>query len=277
MSNEPLVSICIPAYNNADTLAETMRCVQNQTWKNIELIVVDDHSTDGTAEVAKANADHRTRVYENETNLGMSGNWNRCLSLCSGKYIKLLCADDLLDADLIRREVNLLEADPEVVMVSTDTRFIDPNGNEKQVYRRYFAKGKCDGRKAARFSVFTRDYLGAPLANTFRRSAYEALGGFDDSFFYIVDYDFFMKLATSGPIYILHEPLNYFRLRAESNTSQVLGGDRGDDYVREHEKLVRKYAAALGLNETQVRLSVAIRRLMNVLGGWYLRLAMGKI
>jgi hypothetical protein len=88
--------------------------------------------------------------------------------------------------------------------------------------------GIIDGIKVVRHSLFSRNYLGAPLANTFRREAYEKLGGFDPRYHYIVDYDFYIKLALAGKIYIIHEPLNYFRIRNDSNTGEVLGGDKGN-------------------------------------------------
>ena len=119
-----------------------------------------------------------------------------------------------------------MERYPEALLVQTDTRFIDIHGKTTGFYRRYRKSGLVDGKEICRFSVFTRDYLGAPLANLIRRSAYEASGGFDSSFVYIIDYDFYMKIACSGMAYILHEPLNSFRIRSDSNTGQVMGAAR---------------------------------------------------
>lgn len=105
-----------------------------------------------------------------------------------------------------------------------------------------------------------------------RRSAYETLGGFDPSFVYIIDYDFYMKLACHGKIYILHEPLNSFRIRSDSNTGQVMGGGKEKIYIAEHRRLVEKYADELGLSSWQVDLSVAIRKFMSFLGNIYLKI-----
>ena len=76
---EPLVSVCIPAYNNEGTIEETVRSVLAQTYNNLELVVVDDCSTDRTAALAEAFTDARVRVVRNEKNLGMAGNWNKCI------------------------------------------------------------------------------------------------------------------------------------------------------------------------------------------------------
>ena len=268
---KPLVSVCIPAYNNAAYILETINCILSQSYKNIELIVVDDNSSDGTLEVVKTVKDKRIKVYHNDTNLGMAGNWNRCLKLCTGKYIKLMCADDLIHRRLIEKEVAIMEAYPEVNLVSSDTQFIDVHGEPKGYYRRYFKHGIIDGKEASRFSVFTRDFLGAPLANMIRKSAYDKLGGFDESFHYIVDYDFYMKLYNYGKVYIVHKPLNYFRIRGDSNTGQVMGGGEEQRYIAEHKKLLTKYAPDLGLSPWQVNLSTTIRVITILLGRIYLK------
>jgi glycosyltransferase involved in cell wall biosynthesis len=321
MSNlKPLVSVCVPVYNNEDYIEETIENILCQSYPNIELIIVDDNSRDeslkkvfevcnnqkkrinrfydfskkeiayiqGTNddpaitapqidfkknELGNVESEGRTvYVYKNHDNLGMSGNWNRCLSLCRGKYIKLICADDLIADNLIEKEVEILESNPDVLDVESDTEFRDSNGKPQGQYKRYKAVGAVDGIQAVRHSLFSRNYLGAPLANTFRKTAYEELGGFDPRYHYIVDYDFFIKLALAGKIYIIHEPLNYFRIRNDSNTGEVLGGDKGAIYQEEHRKLVKKFQAKLGFSNFQMNLSVFIRGMMNKLGGLYLKL-----
>lgn len=278
----PLVSVCIPVYNNADTIIETIESIMNQTYSNIEILIADDRSQDNSYEVINdyiLNKDNNPRfagksiaLERNEKNLGMSGNWNHCLEMCNGKYIKLICGDDLIHETLIAREVEIMEQHPEVNLVQTDTRFIDMNGNGTGFYRRYHKSGVVDGVDACKFSIFTRDYLGAPLANLIRKSAYDAWGGFDPEFSFIIDYDFCMKLCSRGKIYILHEPLNYFRIRNDSNTSQVMNGEKGKMYIDEHRRLVEKYADELGLKPWQVNLSVLIRRITIALGGIYLKI-----
>lgn len=272
----PLVSVAIPAYNNADTIEETILSVLHQTYENLELIVVDDQSKDATYQVVQELQeklkDSRLKLYRNEENLGMAGNWNQSLKLCQGDYLKLLCADDLIHETLLAREVELMEQNPQALLVQTDTRFVDMNGKTTGFYTRYHKKGLVDGKKACRFSVFTRDQLGAPLANLIRRSAYEAAGGFDPDFVYIIDYEFFMKICCMGQIYILHEPLNSFRIRNDSNTGQVMGGGKEEIYIAEHRKLIEKYAKELGLAKWQVNLSVFIRRVMSFMGNIYLRI-----
>ena len=277
----------------------TVGSVLASDYHNIEVIIVDDASTDETFDIISGITDPRVSVFKNDNNLGMAKNWNRCLSLCRGEYIRLLCADDLIDPDLISTEVAILDSVPSVVMVSSDTAFINEAGEVVGHYDRYHIRGnplnflvkfatagygssekydpfrQVPGKKILKHSLFSRDYLGAPLANLFRRSAAEAVGGFDDGFSYIIDYDFFAAIAFLGDVYIIPEKKNSFRLRRGSNTSEVLGGKGTDAYLSEHKKLVKKYAPRLGLGPVSQAMSVFIRRLTIVLGAIYLKVKRG--
>jgi glycosyltransferase involved in cell wall biosynthesis len=105
----PPVSILIPAYN-AELYVETaMRSVLAQTFEDWEVVAVDDASSDRTHELLRSFADSRVRVERNDQNLGMTGNWNRCLSLARGELVLKLDADDALRPDAIRSMADALE------------------------------------------------------------------------------------------------------------------------------------------------------------------------
>ena len=202
----------------------------------------------------------------------MSGNWNHCLSKCSGEFIKLICADDMLAPDCLKKEVQALIDHPSAVLAESDTRLFDLNGKPKGFYKRYKTSGLTDGKKIARAGLFVKNYFGAPLANTFRKSSLKKAGGFDSWYTYILDYDFWVKLACMGDVYIIHEPLNYFRVRNDSNTGEVMAGDKTDDYVKEHIHLLKKYREELQLSKADMRRSVRIRKLRNFAAGVYLKI-----
>lgn len=274
-NNLPLVSVCIPAYNNADYISETIDCILNQTYKNIELVICEDHSTDKTVEVIQSYSDPRVKLFLNEKNLGMSGNWNNCLNHCTGEFIKLICADDMLANDALEKEVMALINHPSAVMSESDTQFRDLQGNTKGSYTRYKKSGLVDGKVIARAGLFSRNLFGAPLNNTFRRSVLEQVHGFDPSFKYILDYDFWVSVACLGDVYIIHEPLNYFRLRSDSNTGKVLTTEQ-KAYVEEHKMLLRKHSQELHISNVDFTLSVMIRKILNFGSRIYLRLFIGK-
>ena len=99
----PAVSVAITAYNSGPWVAEAVRSALGQTLDDIELVVVDDASTDDTYEAVAAVDDTRLRLYRNATNLGEAANWNRTVSLCRSPLVKLLCSDDVLDPECVEK------------------------------------------------------------------------------------------------------------------------------------------------------------------------------
>ncbi len=270
---EPLVSVCIPAYNNAGYIGETIESILSQTYHNLELIIVDDNSKDRTWEILQeyAGKDIRVKVFRNEQNLGMTGNWNRCLQLCSGDFIKLICADDMIDSHAVEREAKAMEENPGVNLVESDTRLVDINGKKTGAYKRYHASGVVSGKKVAKASLIWKDFFGAPLNNLIRSTALKETGYFDAEFTYILDFDFWVRIACTGDLYIIHELLNSFRVRNDSNTGQLIGRDR-KTYVEEHRRLVEKHAGTLGLTRFQIEFSVWFRKMRNIAIGIYLKI-----
>lgn len=110
-SSRPLVSIIVPAYNAAAWLAETLESAFAQTWPAIEVIVVDDGSTDGTREIAERYAGRGIRIVSQE-NQGLSGARNSGLAVARGEYIQFLDADDLISPDKVEHQVRRLQREP---------------------------------------------------------------------------------------------------------------------------------------------------------------------
>lgn len=270
---QPLVSVCIPAYNSSATIANTIRSILGQTYQNIEVIIADDKSSDNTVEIIEALAaeDERVKLYRNEQNLGMVGNWNHCIELCKGEFIKLICADDMIEPNAIEEEARAMQEHPTVNLVESDTRLVDINGKTTGAFKRYPKNGLVDGKKVARASLLWNNFFGAPVNNLMRRSTLEQIGGFDSKFTYILDFDMWIRLACSGDVYIIHKRLNSFCIRHDSNTG-VLIGEKRDVYVGEHRRLVEKHARTVDFSGFQCGLSIWIRKMRNVAIGIYLKL-----
>ncbi|MCI9176146.1 MAG: glycosyltransferase [Lachnospiraceae bacterium] len=270
---KPLVSVCIPAYNNAEYIEETIQSVLEQTYQNIELIVVDDNSTDDTVKVLESIGDERLKLYRNQENLGMVGNWNRCLELASGEYVKLICADDIIAKDAIEKEARAMRKHPSVNLVESDTELVDINGKKTGEFHRYPKRGLVDGKKIAKASLMIQNFFGAPVNNLIRRSILKKTGGFDKTFTYILDFDMWVRISCTGDVYIIHEPLNSFRIRNDSNTGMMIG-KRRDVYNAEQRRLLEKHrrAGIVKLSVLDIQISMMIRRLRNVIIGIYLKL-----
>ena len=269
---QPLVSIVIPAYNNENTIIATLESIRNQSYKNIEIIIIDDNSKDKPLQLVteQQKKDNRIKIYHNSTNLGMIGNWNKCIQMSNGEFVKLVCADDLLDKNEIEKETGVMILNPSVNLVESDTRLIDINGKKTGSFKRYHKSGLVKGKKIARTSIIWNNFFGAPVNNLIRKSVLDKTGYFDEQFTYILDFDMWMKIACTGDVYIIHELLNSFRIRNDSNTGNLIGKDR-ETYVAEHQRLVDKYAGELQLNRFEYAFSIWFRKFRNAAIGIYLR------
>src|SRR5579872_5687154 len=96
----PLVSIIVPVYNRRRLLAECLESALDQTWRDMEVVVVDNASTDGTWDVCRAfaRADSRVRIFRNPENIGPVRNWQRCFREAEGRFGKLLFSEDVLSS-----------------------------------------------------------------------------------------------------------------------------------------------------------------------------------
>ncbi|MHA2727325.1 glycosyltransferase family 2 protein [Vibrio campbellii] len=125
MNNEPLVSIMMPAYNAEKGIAYSICSVLAQTYKNWELIIVDDGSTDNTASVIKSFSDERVKLFQFERNKGRGAARQKCLSECKGQFYAMLDADDWIFPDKLQRQVAALTSNTDIALVSSGMSITD--------------------------------------------------------------------------------------------------------------------------------------------------------
>lgn len=126
----PLVTIGIPTYNHADAyLRETLRCALDQTYSNLEIIVADNCSSDGTEGLVRELGDSRVRYFRHERNIPPNDNFNFCLQQAKGEFFLLLHDDDTIDPDFVETCVKAAVGKPEIGIIRTGTRIIDGQGN----------------------------------------------------------------------------------------------------------------------------------------------------
>lgn len=270
--NEPLVSVCIPAYNSERYILRTVRAALAQTYRKLEVIVVDDCSSDNTLQLLKEIDDTRLRVLKNETNLGMTGNWNRCVRECRGDYIKLLPADDVIYPECVQKSVRLLQRHPDIRLVVAGTDLIDNEDERIGAYAQWPVQGVFSGSRIAKASVMLNNFYGNPVCAMFRRRDFEKTGGFDEEIPYILDFDLWLGLSALGNVAVLREHLGAFRVRTDSNTG-VLIGSQGKAYTAEHIRLLDKHIRLgnIRMNWLERRLSIGWRWLRNYLIAAYIR------
>lgn len=127
----PVISVIMGIYNCGDTLSEAIECIVHQTFSDWELIMCDDGSNDDTYEIAisyKEKYPEKIIVLQNEKNRGLNYTLNKCLKQARGKYIARMDGDDRCDKERFAIEINVLEKEPEISIVSTDMEFFDESG-----------------------------------------------------------------------------------------------------------------------------------------------------
>lgn len=129
-SREPLVSVLIPTYNSTRFLEEALVSAREQTHGHLEILVVDNCSTDDTREIVQRHAaqDPRIRLEQNERNIGPVGNFRRCLALARGEFVKFLMSDDVLERDCIATLLAPMLDDPDTVLSTSPRVQVDQHG-----------------------------------------------------------------------------------------------------------------------------------------------------
>jgi glycosyltransferase involved in cell wall biosynthesis len=185
----PKVSVIIPTYNRAHLVGDSIRSVLAQTYPNIELIVVDDGSTDDTAAVIAAIPDERLR-YIRQPNRGRSSARNHALSLATGRYITFLDSDDLYLPDKIEVQVAYLQNHPGTGMVYTSAHCIDQEGT--MLEHKYLAT--VSGCIYESIAFFTPVTITLPTVMTYR-AIIDQVGGFDENMYRFEDTDMWRRIS----------------------------------------------------------------------------------
>ena len=236
----PTVSICIPAYNYARFLPDAIESVLAQTFRDFELVIVDNCSTDATAEVVKQYAarDHRIRYVCNEVNVGAQENLNRCIRNATGEFVKILCADDLLAPECIARMVAVFAEHPTVSLVASGRQLADASLRpiRKIAYSHRFRV--LPSAQVINHCLFNGNYIGEPSAVLFRRQ--DALRGFDTTYAQLIDLEMWFHLLEQGDFACIPDALCIFR---QHEAQETKGNRRAFAFLDEEERFYREFSA----------------------------------
>lgn len=253
--NTPLkVSICIPVYNSAAYLTAAVESALAQQYDSFEILIVDNCSSDGSAEIAAGFAERSSlvRFIANDTNIGMVPNWNRCLELARGQYIKYLFSDDLLSSPHnIERLAGVLDKHQEVSLACSFRSFIDNNGHVDSVSG-FTPTGRPVSGPVAICSCLKAacNYIGEPSVVMFRKA--QAQRGFHGGYRQMVDLEMWFHLLLQGNIWCERATLAAFRQHPDQQTVMNAG-------VIHLEETLRLYDTYLHVPEVRIsRLSEAV-------------------
>jgi glycosyltransferase involved in cell wall biosynthesis len=230
MSKEPLVTIVTPSYNQGKFIAETIESVLNQTYKNIEYIVIDGGSTDETVDILKSYEDKGVK-WISERDDGQSDAINKGFRMAKGEIIGWINSDDLLMPYTVEKIVEAF-SDEKVGLVYGNIWIIDETGNFVKEYK----PGEITLYRLLKIEQ------SVPQPGSFYRKRFvEMVGGLNKYLNFVMDYDLFIKLLKISKAVYIPLPLAKFRLHCKSKTFNF----SATKSVIEAYKVSRKYGAPL--------------------------------
>lgn len=217
-SKSPAISVCIPTYNGADFISETIKSVLNQSLQDFEIVVSDDGSTDDTVKIIKSFKDERITKIDCLQRVGAEANWNNAVALANGNLIKLLCQDDIIYKDCLVAEVGALtDSDNQDCSFCFHTRdLVTAQGKYMwDPIRSAFPKRKYSLHRLLPQIVRSGgNPIGQPMAVTFRKKSFQDAGCFRGAF--AIDLDMWVSLLEQGNGLALGQVLSAFRVNSKS-------------------------------------------------------------
>jgi glycosyltransferase involved in cell wall biosynthesis len=189
----PQVSVVVPAYNIANYLEDALVSLEKQSFPDFEVLVVDDGSTDKTAEIAKsfASRDRRFQLLQ-KPNGGLSSARNYGIRHAKSEYIALLDGDDLYDTDKLATHVPILANSPQVGLVYSASRTIRDDGSPT-----FISLSGKPIQSDPLSSLLCKNFIGHGSNAVFRRCIFDEIGGFDESLRSCEDIDYWLRIAAT--------------------------------------------------------------------------------
>jgi GT2 family glycosyltransferase len=256
--DKDLVSVCVPTFNGAQFIKQTIESILGQTYEHMEVIIQDDGSTDNTMEIVRSFADPRITVRTSPENLGGASNWNAATSSFRGKYVKVVCQDDLLDRNCIEQEVRTLDANPEAAFCWSRRRVINQSGKT--------IMNSIGGRSNGEIQYFNdgikrvirggKNPFGEPCCVMMRSELFAITDGFEGE--YLVDFQMWLQLWERGGAVATGKTMSSFRVSSNSWTSKLRGTHANDmasllHSLRGRVEGVTSFDVALGSIRARIR------------------------
>jgi alpha-1,3-rhamnosyltransferase len=209
----PLVSVLLPSYNHVKFVEQAVLSILNQSYPNIELLVIDDGSTDGSHEILENLSKKHGFFYQHQENMGVIKTLERLSSLAKGKYISFFSSDDLSEPEKIEKLVSYLEKNPDFSMVYSKIRIIDANNNLVKLVQEPYKEGMIF--KDLLMGNFFINGLGAII----KTEAYRNFSRFDC---YIDDYQLWLSVAKKHKIGFVDDFLASYRIHDNHLASDLI-------------------------------------------------------
>jgi len=239
MNGSTLVSICIPAHNDAAVVAEAIRSARAQAYAPLEIVILDNASTDATVEVAQraGGNDARVRYVRHPQDIGMAGNFSACIAAAQGALVLILCADDALEPGAVQALAQALAQHPQAVLAACGRKICDADLRPLRVAKARTRMQEVAGPDLMRECFARGNRIGEPSAVMFRRAA--GLRGFSAEYSQLVDLEMWFHLLASGTAVLLPDALCRVRQHAGQLTAANIRSAR---LLEDKQRFFRQFA-----------------------------------
>jgi len=222
-ASQPAVSLVMPVYNGLPFVVETVSSLLSQAYSNFSVFIVDNGSTDGTADWLKSVNDPRVEVVYRRNTQPAAANWSQATELATGVFTKLVCADDLLEPNSLAAQVSAMLSEPAVVMAASRRNVINTDGRIlKRNYGLAGLNGVVTGTHAVRACLRAgTNLLGEPVSVLFKTSSLKAAMPWGGSSGYLTDLATYSRVILGEKVLCLPETVGSFRVSRVSWTSRI--------------------------------------------------------
>lgn len=213
----PLISVTICTYNRAQMISKAIYSALKQTYQNIEIIVVDDASTDDTKKIIGElqKKDSRIKYFKNKKNLNIAGTRNETIKNSKGEYIAILDSDDFwTDQDKIKKQIDFLEKNLEYALIGTSADQIDKNDNLTGEI-----KNLTEDEDIRKNILIKNEFVHSTVV--YRKSIIEEFGFFDESKSPFEDYDLILKIGRKYKLKNLEEKTASYRVHSQGESKKL--------------------------------------------------------
>ena len=242
----PRVSVLMPSYNHAPFVAQAIESVLGQSFEDLELIVTDDGSTDGTPDIVRRYRDPRLSLEIFPQNQGACQATNRCLERARGEYIALLNSDDYYMPGKLARQVAIMDRRPGLGAVFSQAHLVDEAGapvtDRANPFTRLFTTIHPNRYAWLRMFFFQGNGLCQPTALA-RRRIYQEIGPFDPALRQLHDFDMWVRLCARYPIHVMPEATLHYRVLTTGGNASAPGASVFRRTQWEHTRIRHRYRA----------------------------------
>lgn len=217
---KPLISICVTNYNYERFIKETLDSVLSQTYTNFEVIIIDNASTDSSMDIIKSYNDPRIKVSQNEENIGLYQNLNKCMEKASGELICLLHTDDVYTPNFLEEVVKAYNEYPVHKFFITGVYFWHSQHNKKFPWHPYKSGGVISQTESLIRLAFENN-IGNGLNVVIHKDAIEKVGKFSSKYRYAADAELWLRMAEEYEFVYIPKLLTYYRIHSYNLTHSV--------------------------------------------------------